>query len=703
MSGVKNNLQYLFILLFICFYHITKAQNTSELDQTIDAYIQSTIPSEQYDFLLDMMSLNANTSLNQAKQYYEQFNSRQYTTKNKKYPLLAHYISADVLYYHGLKDSSLYHYLSLSELAVQQKEFMLAASGMGNAAYVLSELGDKMGAINLLKQNSEIAQKTGDPRDLADHYYNIANYYTDLEIRDSAIHYFEKTIEIDRIHNNKQGMLYNMHTLLEQYLNDHQEDKALNLCSECIKVGHELQEVKGLSKCYYFQAIALRLLGKNVEAMAAITKAIAFDQKKNDLSRIGKYQKVQADILSELGENKAAQDKYKEAIENAQKSQTKEDLADAYLGLAEFLCNTNRHQQAIYQIDSAALVIEAFGLNELKLLLFEKYSKAYSFTEDFEKVAYYQQKQNEILSDQIRSQSILATEQSKNAFDLFQMESANRALNAEKELVNIKLQRRNNFIIFSAITAILVSGLFYFAYQAQRQKSLISIQNAKHKEQQLQIQVVEKELLALRSQMNPHFLFNSLNSINDYIINEDSRLASRYLAKFSHLMRTILNNSREKLITLEEELKANKLYVEMENLRFSEQFEFEMEVDSNINTQKYLIPSMLIQPYLENAIKHGLRNSHKKGKLSLTVLEEKDNLKIIIEDNGVGRAEAERINANKKGRHQSHAMTITSDRIKLLNQIHEMDAKVEVIDKTNPTGTQIILTIKPGIKSSNPE
>ncbi len=687
----------LFIGLIILFFPIFGQENDA-LDKTIEQFLISTNPTQQYDHLVNMMSLNANTSLDQAKKYYDLFNSSNYENKSKLYPLLGHFIAADALYYHGLKDSSLYHYLSLAELSVQKGEYMLAASGMGNAAYVLSELGDKMGAINLLKQNSEIAQKTGDPRDLADHYYNIANYYTDLEIRDSAIHYFEKTIEIDRIHNNTQGMLYNMHTLLEQFLNYHQETKALDLCEECIKVAEDLKEVKGLSKCYYYQAIAFRLIGKNEEAMSSILEAIDLDKNKNDLTRIGKYQKVQADILSDQGKNTDAQKKYHESIENAQKSQTKVDLADSYLGLAEFLCNTNRHREAIFQIDNAADVIEEHELNELKLPLFEKYSKAYSFTDDFEKVAFYQKKQNELLTEQIKSQSILATEQSKNAFDLFQMESANRALNAEKELVNVKLQRRNNFIIFSALIAILGGALLYFAYQGQRQKSLISIQNARQKEQDLQIQVIEKELLALRSQMNPHFLFNSLNSINDYIINEDSRLASRYLAKFSQLMRTILNNSREKLITLEEEIKANRLYVEMENLRFSEQFDFTINVDDKINTKKYLIPSMLIQPYLENAIKHGLRNSHKKGKLSLSIQQENEKLKIIIEDNGVGRAEADRINKNKRGRHRSHAMSITSDRIKLFNQIYNLDAHVEVIDNTQPTGTMIILTITPELQ-----
>ena len=136
MSDSKFIFGWLLPLLCLCMTSFIFAQNkvNLDLDQTIDSYLKTSNPSEQYDHLVNMMSLNAKISLEQANQYYHLFHAPLYVSKNKVYPLLAHYIAADVLYYHGLKDSSLFHYLSLSELAVQQEEFMLAASGVGNAA-----------------------------------------------------------------------------------------------------------------------------------------------------------------------------------------------------------------------------------------------------------------------------------------------------------------------------------------------------------------------------------------------------------------------------------------------------------------------------------------------------------------------------------------------------------------------------------------
>ena len=219
-------------------------------------------------------------------------------------------------------------------------------------------------------------------------------------------------------------------------------------------------------------------------------------------------------------------------------------------------------------------------------------------------------------------------------------------------------------------------------------------QKAKEEAVEMEYRVLEKEMSALRSQMNPHFLFNSLSSINDYIMHEEPRLASRYLTKFSKLMRTILNNSKEKLISLEDELKAIDLYIEMENLRFKEKFEYRRLIDPSLDLNNVHIPSMLIQPYIENAIKHGLRNSKKEGVLTLNISESEGQIHIIIEDNGIGRIEAMKLKSIQGPGRKSHGMDITSDRIKLLNKIHKIDAKIEITDKENPSGTKVFLRIK---------
>jgi len=665
----------------------TKAQKSIELEAKVSAYLNSEDASDQYDGLAALMEFNAGISLEQAKFYSGLFQSDAYLSKDQRYPLLSDFILADVLYYNEMADSSLFHYLNLARKSTGTDQNMLAASGLGNAAYVLSDLGDKIGAINLLKQNLDISRSTGDIRDYSDHTFSIARYYVDLELRDSAIYYFEKTIDIDRKVNNKEGMVYNMHTLLEQYIASDKLDEASEMCLECIRISEDINEDRALANCYYFSALNNFKTGMLVDAKSHIQKAINIDNERKDDTRLSKYFRFLGDIdYSEKNFEKAKVD-YEQAVKFAEKFQQQENIVKAQLSLSQVLRDQGQFRKSLSQIQNAETIVEKNNLNNYRIELFEDYSSLYDLMGNIEKAYAYKQKESKLLTSRLSEKTLLASAQSRSAFDLFKMENINRTLQAEKKLADAKIRRRNNLILTSGIIGCLLLGLGYFAFQFQKQK-------AKQEARDLEFQVLEKEMTALRSQMNPHFLFNSLSSINDYIMHENPRLASKYLTKFSMLMRTILNNSREKLITLEEELKAATLYVEMENLRFSEQFRFEVNIDHEIKTDLTLIPSMLIQPYLENAIKHGLRNGNETGILDLKIQKAGDVLHIFIEDNGIGRKEAMKLKSRKDQGRKSYGLEITTGRIELLNIIHDLDAGVQIVDKKDPTGTVVMLKIK---------
>lgn len=220
---------------------------------------------------------------------------------------------------------------------------------------------------------------------------------------------------------------------------------------------------------------------------------------------------------------------------------------------------------------------------------------------------------------------------------------------------------------------------------------------SKEEQRELEKKMLEKELTALRSQMNPHFLFNSLASINDYIMHEKPQDASKYLTKFAKLMRIILNNSKQKTVSLQGELEAIKLYVELESLRFQGKFEFLLEVDPGIAISNIEIPSMILQPYIENAIKHGFVNLDSGGQLDLRIKQNKDNLTIEIEDNGIGRAKSREMKSEiEKGR-KSHGLDITANRIDLINKLYDTNIRVQIIDKLNsgnPAGTKVELIVQ---------
>jgi LytS/YehU family sensor histidine kinase len=168
--------------------------------------------------------------------------------------------------------------------------------------------------------------------------------------------------------------------------------------------------------------------------------------------------------------------------------------------------------------------------------------------------------------------------------------------------------------------------------------------------------------------MNPHFLFNSLNSIQYYIIKNDRISSSRYLSKFATLMRVILNNSQNQAISLNDEMNALKLYLELESMRFKERFEYMIEIDPLINQITTLIPPFIIQPFIENSIWHGLMNRDGSGLLQIKLIQEDFILRCIVEDNGVGRKHAAEIEGTNPFNRSSKGIAITETRLRLIDK-----------------------------------
>ncbi len=211
-------------------------------------------------------------------------------------------------------------------------------------------------------------------------------------------------------------------------------------------------------------------------------------------------------------------------------------------------------------------------------------------------------------------------------------------------------------------------------------------------------ELLQVEMSALRSQMNPHFLFNGLNSIKLFIIRSDVRAASDYLTKFSRLIRLILENSKQAMVPLSVDLRALKIYVELESLRFAERFEYDFTIGAEVDAEYVLLPPMLIQPYVENAIWHGLlHKSEGTGKLSVTIRAlNTQSLQIIIRDNGVGRAAAQEAKSRSATVQKSLGMHISQERLEKLAAAHDFAASVKVRDLTSQgraAGTEVVISL----------
>ncbi|MGM0497200.1 MAG: histidine kinase [Bacteroidota bacterium] len=201
----------------------------------------------------------------------------------------------------------------------------------------------------------------------------------------------------------------------------------------------------------------------------------------------------------------------------------------------------------------------------------------------------------------------------------------------------------------------------------------------------------------LRQQMNPHFIFNTLNSIQYFLLDEDTTSSLNYLTKFARMMRIVLDNSQQTFVSIEDEIRGLNLYLELEALRFEESFDYRIEVDDDINTYEYKIPALILQPYVENSIRHGLLHKKNKGFLKVHIQKTDDSLLCSIEDDGVGRKKAEEIKMNKGPMKESLGSKITEDRINVLNSLYSDEIDVQYIDledyEGNPRGTRVEITL----------
>ncbi|GAB3642811.1 hypothetical protein GCM10027423_34470 [Spirosoma arcticum] len=208
----------------------------------------------------------------------------------------------------------------------------------------------------------------------------------------------------------------------------------------------------------------------------------------------------------------------------------------------------------------------------------------------------------------------------------------------------------------------------------------------------------ECEMAGLRSQMNPHFIFNCLNSIKLYATENDSEKASEYLTKFSRLIRMVLENSRSERVTLRNELDMLQLYADMEIMRFKQKLSFCVYVEPSIDAGFVEIPPLLLQPYVENAIWHGLMHKSEGGTVHVRVTQPHENLlQLIISDDGVGRARAAELKSKSASHRKSFGLRMTSERIALVNQLYQTDTQVTIEDLVDadgqPAGTEVVLQI----------
>ncbi len=363
-------------------------------------------------------------------------------------------------------------------------------------------------------------------------------------------------------------------------------------------------------------------------------------------------------------------------IANAYIAQDKLDEAIPYL--EKSIVEADRDDDLIVQKDATRKLSEVYRYKG-------DYTKALESYQDYVAVvdSLYVRKEQEISRAARFNREIANTQNRISSLEQErELSQSKYSLAVTEQQLYEETSKRQKWIIYSLIFGIALMALTAFLYYRS------------NKQQKLANNLLA--LKSLRTQMNPHFIFNALNSVNNYIAKSDERSANRFLSEFSVLMRSVLENSEEDFIPLAKELELLELYVKLEHSRFSDKFDYEIEVDDEIDIAAFQIPPMLLQPYIENAIWHGLRYKEEKGFLKIKVRQvTNDLLEICIEDNGIGRKKSAALKTTNQKKQKSKGMGNIQKRIQILNDMYKNRVDVSISDLNNDrTGTRVSLKLK---------
>lgn len=534
-------------------------------------------------------------------------------------------------------------YFSLGEFQRAESFYLKAyksASAVGDSLYIgksLNNLGNvnqKFGqlekAVNYYLRAITTYRNTENPSGEVGVLNNVASVYSSIGNLNSSNEYYLLALALAEQLNDKLVISTIQHNLASNYAEQGKFYDAMEYCSLSYELRKELDYSYGIIK-------NLIALGNINESLGEISKSRSYLEEALSLARETGYVDDEAAIYLHLG--------YLEFISD--KNQKARQYYLEGLSVADTIQNvelqTEFHKQ-LYKVDSSDL--------------------------HFDSAFFHLQKYNELRSLYSENIPVEQLAELQDMYDLVRKESI------KKESA---LQKSKNTTAFLGAGIGVIILLSVIVLQQQRLKSRMKISELSQEN--------------LRSQMNPHFIFNVLNSIHAFILSNDKNASSEYLLKFAKLLRLTLDNSQTKLATISDELEALQLYLDIESMRLDNKLEYQILVDDEIDTQMFKIPPLLLQPCVENSIVHGLQPKPEGGKVEIKLDYEDNHIHCSISDNGIGRQQSKVLHEQSGTKRKSYGTKITENRLKLINSFYGKKMGMSFIDLKdefdNPSGTKV--------------
>jgi tetratricopeptide (TPR) repeat protein len=515
-------------------------------------------------------------------------------------------------------------------------ELNKALTGLGNTNFRLGQFEEALKYYqDLLNHTLNTDEKAECQLSISEVYYGMKNYGEAL-----------KTLEeINDLSNKKSSSLsiriQNQRAKI--YLQQNQLDKTQKLYYNSLQDIRSGQAAPSAAVQQSTQETKEEIAGalkdqKNYDAEINLRRqSIEYNLETENLPEVTRDKVAISESFAAKGEITEALKEAEEASAMADTLNNPKEQAHAYLSLAGLYEKNGRKNQA--------------------LSTYKKYSQAVAKTE-------------ELNQTRLTEKSELIQKQ-KDIEEL----SKDVSIGQREATIQQQTVFRQQLVIYGLLIIILIIGVAaYFIYRSAQESKIANQMLA---------------LKSLRSQMNPHFIFNALNSVNHFIAQQDERTANKFLSEFSQLMRLVLENSQEDFIPLSKEQEILSLYLKLEHYRFRDKFDYEITVDESISIDSIEVPPMLIQPYIENAVWHGLRYKETKGKLSLNIFQENNFLVVEVADDGIGRKRSGELKTENQRKHNSTGLKNIQDRLLIINKVYKANYKVAIDDLTENTGTRV--------------
>ncbi len=499
-------------------------------------------------------------------------------------------------------------------------------------------------ALKVMLEGLELRIQCGDSTNLAAYYLNIGDVYKQLNIDKKWKLFLEKARKLAATPNYAtfDTKICILNELGSMYDDNKAYDQAISAYQEMYNLSKKEGFINGMATALNNLASVYLETRQNKKALLATQESLTLNKKDNNYYGLVFSNNLMGDVYLALGNTFEAKQYYKEGINLANKYDFKTEFVNSYEGLYKTYRKEGNWKEALYYHEQTHCLTDSLQNNEL---------------------------QEKVLEIEAKYQA----EKKERQIEL---------LHNENELKNARIKLQNVYIWGVSLFFILVSAGSVWIVRQKRIK-----QRAKQ---------VELEQKLLRSQMNPHFLFNSLGAIQSYMLKNDGRKAAFYLSNLSSLMRSILKNSREEVISLQEEKETLEKYLVIHKLRLGERLNYVVSVSDELDQEEVYLPPMMIQPFVENAVIHGIEPMDKEGIIQVRFYKDGNLLVIQVDDNGVGIQDSSK---NKNATHVSYALQIFKERVANLRKRYDTEILYSILAKDPSIESGTLVTVKIPLKS----